>query len=67
MTVKETLRQYDKFSPVSRTTIRIMSGRQQVMYDGMRKKVPRQIARQSVMARVRFGDEVLLWISTSKT
>ena len=63
MTVKETLRQYHAYAPVKRTTIRLMSGRQQVLYDGLRRKVPRQIGRQNVMARVRFGNEVLLWIS----
>lgn len=63
MTVKETLRNYHANSPIVRTTVRMMSGRQQVMYEGLYRKVPRQIGRQNVMARVRYGDEVLLWIS----
>lgn len=67
MTVKETLREYGRQAPVNRTTIRVMSGRQQILYDGLRKNVPRGINRQTVVARVRFGDEVLLWISAHKT
>ena len=62
--VNETIRVYKNLAPIKSATVRMMSGRQQVVFSGSPSKIPKGIADRTVVARVRLGNEVLLWITT---
>lgn len=62
--VNETIRVYKNLAPIKSATVRMMSGRQQIVFSGSPNRIPKGIADRTVMARVRLGNEVLLWITT---
>lgn len=63
-TVKDTIRVYKNLAPIKSTTVRMMSGRQQIVYSGSHNHIPKGIADRTVSARVKLNGEVLLWVTT---